>query len=164
MGPKVRTISKTVEAAAGRLCERLFPIKQEYYLGWGKDIGICTLSSIDLLWNISRSDLMNEIAVCGRLLSENKGIDIIINFTSKNPDIKCIVACGKEVRGHRAGQALLALARNGVDLSGRIIGALGPDPILKSSPQSVDSFRRQVRVLDMIGTVSIDEIASVLVT
>lgn len=107
---------------------------------------------------------MNEIAVCGRLLSENKGIDIIINFTSKNPDIKCIVACGKEVRGHRAGQALLALARNGVDSSGRIIGALGPDPLLKSSPHVVDRFRRQVGILDMIGTVSIDKIARVLVT
>lgn len=160
----MRTIRKKIEDAAGRLCETLLPIKQEYYLGRGKYIAICTLSSIDLLGNISRSNLMNEIAVCGRLVSENKGIDIIINFTSKNPDIKCIVACGKEVRGHRAGQALLALARNGVDLSGRIIGALGPHPILKSSPHAVDLFRRQVRILDMIGTVSIDKIATVLVT
>lgn len=158
------TIRKTFKGAAGMLCERLLPIKQDYYRGRGKGIAVCTLSSTDLLREISRSDLMNEIAICGRLLTENKGIDIIINFTSNNPGITCIVACGKEVRGHKAGQALLSLARNGVDLSGRIIGAVGPDPILKSSPHAVDTFRKQVRILDMIGTVSIDKIAAALVT
>jgi tetrahydromethanopterin S-methyltransferase subunit A len=154
------TLRKTFEDAAGRLCEKLLPIKQEYYLGRGKYVAICTLSSIDLLRNISRSYLMSEIAICGRLLSENKGIDV----TLKNPDIRCVVVCGKEVRGHRSGQALLALARNGVDPSGRIIGALGPNPSLKSSAHTVDTFRRQVIILDMIGTVSIDKIARALIT
>lgn len=158
------TLRKTLEDAAGRLCEKLLPIKQEYYLGRGKYVAICTLSSIDLLRNISRSYLMSEIAICGRLLSENKGIDVMINFTLKNSDIRCVVVCGKEVRGHRSGQALLALARNGVDPSGRIIGAIGPNPSLKSSAHTVDMFRRQVIILDMIGTVSIDKIARALIT
>lgn len=88
----------------------------------------------------------------------------MINFTLKNPCIRCVVVCGKEVRDHRSGQALLALARNGVDPSGRIIGALGPNPSLKSSAHTVDTFRRQVIILDMIGTVSIDKIARALIT
>jgi tetrahydromethanopterin S-methyltransferase subunit A len=160
----VTTFRNTVENVAGRLCKKLLPIKQEYYLGKGIDTAICTLSDIDLLKKIFQSNLMNDIAICGRLLTENIGIDMIINFTSENPKIRCIVVCGKEVSGHRAGQALLAVARNGVDQSGRIIGAIGPHPILKSSPQTIERFRKEVTILDMIGTISIDSIATVLVT
>jgi tetrahydromethanopterin S-methyltransferase subunit A len=160
----VTTFRNTVENVAGRLCKKLLPINQEYYLGKGIDTAICTLSDIDLLKKIFQSNLMNDIAICGRLLTENIGIDMIINFTSENPKIRCIVVCGKEVSGHRAGQALLAVARNGVDQSGRIIGAIGPHPILKSSPQTIERFRKEVTILDMIGTISIDSIATVLVT
>jgi tetrahydromethanopterin S-methyltransferase subunit A len=94
--------------------------------------------------------MISEIVIAGRLLSENKGIDAIINFTLEHPDLRRIIVCGKEVKGHRAGQALLALARNGIDLPGRIIGAAGPYPILESPAQDVDAFRRQVEILDMI--------------
>lgn len=156
-------IRKSLDDAAGRLCKALLPIKHEYYRGGGKAIAICTLSSIDLLKKISTSDMMNEIVIAGRLLSENKGIDAIINFTLKHPDLRLIIVCGKEVHGHRAGQALLALARNGVDLSGRIIGAAGHYPTVKSPPYAVDAFRRQVQILDMIGILNIDKIARVLV-
>jgi tetrahydromethanopterin S-methyltransferase subunit A len=157
-------IKKSLDDAAGKLCKGLLPIKHEYFLGTGKAVAICTLSSIDLLEKISRSDIISELVIAGRLLSENKGIDKMIHFTLKHPDLKRIVICGEEVKGHRAGQALLALARNGIDLSGRIIGAAGPYPILESPAQDVDAFRRQVEVLDMIGTVDIDKIiAGVLV-
>jgi tetrahydromethanopterin S-methyltransferase subunit A len=87
----------------------------------------------------------------------------MINFTLKHPDLRCLIICSQEVNGHRAGQALLALARNGMDISGRIIGAAGLYPTLKSPPNVVDAFRRQVQILDMIGTVNIDKIAGVLV-
>jgi len=49
LGANVITIRNTVENVAGRLCKKLFPIKQEYYLGKGIDTAICTLSDIDLL-------------------------------------------------------------------------------------------------------------------
>ena len=155
---------KRLDNAVGRLCKALLPIKHEYYLGAGKAVAICTLSSIDLLQTISKSDLINRILIAGRLLSENKGIDAIIAFTMKHPNLKRIIVCGKEVRGHRAGQALLALASNGMDLSGRIIGAVGPNPIVTLSQQDVDIFRHQVEINDMIGTVDIGKIAQALVT
>jgi tetrahydromethanopterin S-methyltransferase subunit A len=155
---------KRLDNAAGRLCKALLPIKHEYYLGAGKAVAICTLSSIDLLQTISKSDLINRILIAGRLLSENKGIDEIIAFTMKHPNLKRIIVCGKEVRGHRAGQALLALASNGVDSSGRIIGAVGPNPIVTLPQQDVDIFRHQVEINDMIGTVDIGKIAQALVT
>ena len=155
---------KRLDNAAGRLCKALLPIKHEYYLGAGKAVAICTLSSIDLLQTISKSDLINRILIAGRLLSENKGIDAIIAFTMKHPNLKRIIVCGKEVRGHRAGQALLALASNGMDSSGRIIGAIGPNPIVTLPQQDVDIFRHQVEINDMIGTVDIGKIAQALVT
>jgi tetrahydromethanopterin S-methyltransferase subunit A len=155
---------KRLDNAAGRLCKALLPIKHEYYLGAGKGVAICTLSSVDLLQTISKSDLINRILIAGRLLSENKGIDAIIAFTMKHPNLKRIIVCGKEVRGHRAGQALLALANNGMDSSGRIIGAVGPNPIVTLPQQDVDIFRHQVEINDMIGTVDIGKIAQALVT
>ena len=53
------------------------PIKHEYHVGEGKTVAICTLSSIDLLETIAtNTDIMSRILVVGRLLSENRGIDI----------------------------------------------------------------------------------------
>ncbi len=123
-------------------------------------MAICTLSSIDLLQEISKSDIMEGVAIAGRLLSENKGIDAMIRFAAEHPDLKRIILCGKEVKGHRAGQALLALARNGIDSQGRIMGALGPYPILKSSIRDIDAFRRQVEIMDMVGTTDINSLKS----
>jgi tetrahydromethanopterin S-methyltransferase subunit A len=112
---------------------------------------------------ISRSSLMDKVLIAGRLLSENKGIDAIIGFTVNHPELNRIILCGKEVKGHRAGQALLALARNGVDTSGRIIGATGPNPIITRSANDVEIFRRQVQIIDLIWNVDIDRIAQMLV-
>jgi tetrahydromethanopterin S-methyltransferase subunit A len=155
---------KRLDNAAGRLCKALLPIKHEYYLGAGKEVAICTLSSIDLLQTIVKSDLINKVLIAGRLLSENKGIDAIIDFTVKHPNLKQIIVCGKEVKGHRAGQALLALASNGINSSGRIIGAVGPNPIVNLPLQQVRLFRHQIKINDMIGTVDIGKIAQALVT
>ncbi|MDQ3883560.1 MAG: tetrahydromethanopterin S-methyltransferase subunit A [Thermoproteota archaeon] len=157
-------IVKRLEKLAGQLCEVLLPIKQEYYLGNGKALAICTLSSIDLLETISRSPLMEELLIAGRLLSENKGIDAIIAFAIKHSELKRILLCGNEVKGHRPGQALLALSNNGVDLTGRIIGAVGRDPIVRSSMQNIEIFRHQVQIIDLIGIVDIGKIAQALVS
>lgn len=157
-------IVKRLEKLAGQLCEALLPIKQEYYLGNGKALAICTLSSIDLLETISRSPLMEELLIAGRLLSENKGIDAIIAFAIKHSELKRILLCGNEVKGHRPGQALLALSNNGVDLTGRIIGAVGRDPIVRSSMQNIEIFRHQVQIIDLIGIVDIGKIAQALVS
>jgi tetrahydromethanopterin S-methyltransferase subunit A len=151
-------IKKKFEEAAGKACEILLPIKHEFYMGRGKDIAICTLSSIDLLEEISKSDIMTNVIIVGRLLSENKGIDMMIKFVLEHPKLKRIIVCGKEVKGHMAGQALLALATNGVDSDGRIIGAVGPSPILKSAAKDVDAFRSQVEISDMTGIVEIDQL------
>jgi tetrahydromethanopterin S-methyltransferase subunit A len=159
----MRLMIKKIEDGAGKLCKVLLPIKHQYYFGSGKAWAICTLSSFDLLEAISQSYLMDRVQIVGRLLSENKGIDAIIDFTISHPELRQIILCGKEVRGHKAGQALLALAHNGIDAEGTIIGADGPNPSLTRSAQEVALFRRQVQIIDLIGTADIDKIADVLV-
>jgi tetrahydromethanopterin S-methyltransferase subunit A len=154
---------KRLQDAAGKLCEALLPVKSEYYLGTGNTVAICTLSSIDLLETVSRSSLMNKVLIACRLLSENKGIDAMIAFAMKHPELKRLLLCGNEVKGHRAGQALIALTINGVDSLGRIIGAVGPNPILTSSALNVEIFRHQVQIIDLIGVVDIARIAQLLV-
>ena len=117
-------ISINVGNMAGEICKMLIPIHEEVYFGNQKSsIAICTLSDIDLLKKISNSKLMEEIFVVGRLLSENKGIDEIIRFVSRNNNVKTIVLCGSDVMGHKPGMALLELYENGVDANGRIINS-----------------------------------------
>ena len=131
--------------AAGRLCKALIPIKHEYYIGNGKCTAICTLSSIGLLESISKSvAIMNRILIVGRLLSENKGIETIVQFIVDHPELHNMIICGKEVKGHQAGQALLSLYNNGINNDGRIIGAKGPYPILRSSRKDIEAFRKQI--------------------
>jgi tetrahydromethanopterin S-methyltransferase subunit A len=57
-----------------------------------------------------------------------------------------------------AGQALLSLSHNGIDVTGRIIGAAGPHSVLRSSPGAVEAFRSQVEILDMVGTGELEDI------
>jgi tetrahydromethanopterin S-methyltransferase subunit A len=105
---------------------------------------------------------MKRIALVGRLLSENKGIDAIVSFTISHPELREIVICGREVRGHKAGQALLSLSRNGIEAGGRIVGAVGPQPVLLSKQKDVEMFRRQVKILDHIGTTDYATIAKLV--
>lgn len=154
------TLKKKFDDAAGKVCEAVLPIRHEYYLGRGKELAICTLSSIDLLQEISKSEIMDMVAIAGRLLSENKGIDTMIKYAMEHRELNRIILCGKEVKGHKAGQALLALARKGIKSDGKIVGALGPYPILQSPAEDVDAFRKRVEIVDMIGTVDISSLKS----
>ena len=133
---------------AGRLCESILPVRESYFAGKGRRIAICSLASIDLLKEISGSrEIMDRVIIVARLLSENKGIDTMIQFVLENPSLSHIILCGKEVKGHQAGQALLSMYKNGIDDAGRIIGATGPYPFLKSSKRDVDRLGFRSRSL-----------------
>src|SRR5207302_341594 len=98
------TLKNKLENVAGRLCEVLIPIKHEYYIGEGKSVAICTLSSMALLQAIAKTDdIMSRILIVGRLLSENKGLDTLVRFTLKQSALLYLVVCGKDVRGHQSG-------------------------------------------------------------
>jgi len=157
------TLKKKLENIAGRLCEILIPIKDEYFIGKGKTVAICTLSSMDLLQTIARTEgVMNRILIVGRLLSENKGIDILIKFTLKHPELRYIVVCGNDVKGHQSGQALLSLYRNGISRDGKIIGATGPHPFLTHLHADIESFRKQITIYDLIKCEQLETVKATL--
>jgi len=147
---------------AGKVCEVLLPIKHDMFLGNQKSsIAVCTLSSIDLLEKVSKSEMMSNIALAARLFSENKGIEKLIEYVLQHPNIKYIVLCGKDTKGHLPGQALLALYKNGIDSNGRIMGALGKDPIVETITKNrVDEFRKRINMIDLVGVTDMDEISS----
>ena len=68
---------------AGKVCEVLLPIKHDILFGNEKSsIAVCTLSSIDLLEDVSKSEIMKSITLVARLFSENKGIEKLIEYTN----------------------------------------------------------------------------------
>ena len=150
-----------MENCIGEICKHLLPIKHERYVGNGRKIAICTLSSIRLLTEISiDTKLMNQLAIVGRLLSENKGIDEMINYCIANKQLEHLVICGRDSRGHRAGESLIALSKNGMTKEGTIINSKSPRPQLRSSYQEVEIFRNRITIHDLIEETDLNRIRS----
>lgn len=134
----------------GELCKIVLPIYEESYLGNpDSTYAICTLSSLDLLKKITNSVILQNVSIVGRLLSENKGIDAIIQHVNQNQKIHTIVVCGKEVWGHKAGHSLFQLHKNGIDNNGKIIGSISPDPFLTVTTKQVNYFRNKIKLIDL---------------
>ena len=137
--------------AIGDLCKLILPINEEYYLGNPNSaIAVCTLSSINLLKNFANSEILNKISIVGRLLSENKGIDSIIKYVNKNPQVSTIIVCGKEVWGHKSGHSLFELHKNGIDQNKRIINSTSPDPYLTVSELEIKYFQDKINLVNLI--------------
>lgn len=150
-----------MENCIGEICKHLLPIKHERYAGNGGRIAICTLSSIGLLTEIlNDTKLMNELAIAGRLLSENNGIDEIIKYCIVNKQLKHLVICGRDSRGHRAGRSLIALSEYGITNEGKIINSKSPRPQLRSSYQEVEIFRNRITIHNLIDEIDLNSIRS----
>ncbi len=103
------------------------------------------------------------MAIVGALSTENLGIEHMVRNVVSNPAIRYLVLCGRDSRGHRAGQAILALKEGGVDEAARIVGAKGPRPVLKNlSSDEIEAFRDSITVVDEIDTKDPERIAEVV--
>ena len=143
----------------GELCKIVLPIPEESYQGnTDSIIAVCTLSSQDLLKKMANSDILHQISIVGRLLSENKGIDAIILYVNQNKKIKTIIVCGKEVWGHKAGHSLFNFYKNGIDNNGRIIGSNSPDPFLTVTQSQINYFRNEINLVNMINETNFNKI------
>jgi tetrahydromethanopterin S-methyltransferase subunit A len=90
-------------------------------------------------------------SLAGTLQTENIGIEKIICNVVANPNIRYLIVCGPESPGHLVGNALIALAKNGLDDQKRIIGTEAPTPYLFNvQPEFVKRFRDQITVIDLI--------------
>jgi tetrahydromethanopterin S-methyltransferase subunit A len=125
----------------------MYPWRGEFTVGSpDSQIAIDTLAS--------RIDFPPEaVAIWGQHKTENLGIEKIIANVVSNPNIRYLIICGQEVRGHRSGQSIMALHSDGVDANGRITGARGAVPYIENvPPEAISRFREQVEIVDMIDT------------
>ena len=143
----------SLQVVAGKICEFVLPIRLSYERGNGKTLAICTLSDMNLLKEIIASkEIMHNIFLVGRLLSENRGIDNILKTAHNCPRLKYLILCGKDVRGHLPGQALISLYNYGANEEGYIVGARGSYPKLKSTKEAISYFRTNIKIVDLIGS------------
>jgi len=141
----------------GKICEALLPIPEEFYIGnYNSSICICTLSSIKLLKEIKNSKIIDNVAIVGRLFTENKGIDSIIKYVNQNKKIRTIIVCGKDVWGHKSGHSLFELHKNGIDDNNRIINSTSPDPFLTVSESEIKYFQKQITLVNLINETNIE--------
>src|SRR5712691_4908213 len=112
-------------------------------------VAVCALTSDELLRPLA---LLPGVAIAGEVQTANLGIERIILNVTANPSIRFLFLCGKESRLFRPGQTLGALFENGIDADGRVIGALGYEPVLRNLPrEQIDVFRQQVELVDWVG-------------
>ena len=147
-----------LEQAAGVVCKVIYPIPISSFSGKGTKVGICTLSSMDLLKNISSNPIMDKLLIVGRLFSENKGIDHLIQFCTISSTMKYLILCGKDTSGHYPADALMNLMRNGLDENNKIIGTKAPYPFIKCPAHSVNKFREQIKLIDLRECYDLDKI------
>ena len=130
------------------------PILGDYYVvGRGSDrpVALSTLGSPDLALGISTARA-ERLCIVGKTETENVGVEKLVLNLLATPEVRVLLLAGTDTAGHRPGETLLALARSGVDGNMRVIGSRAPRPVLKNlSPSDVDRFRKQVRVVDMVG-------------
>lgn len=148
---------------AGQICKVLLPINEEVFFGNpDSNVAICTLSSMNLLREISNSHLMQKVALAGRLLSENKGIDLLVKYINKHPNLDTIIICGNDAAGHKAGHALSCLHKFGVDKDNRIINCVSSNPFLSISDLEIRQFQKQITLIEKIGQTNLEKIRSLV--
>jgi thymidylate synthase len=102
----------------------------------------------------------DKVAAFGPLKTENIGIERMVQNVVANPVIRYIVVCGKESPGHESGSALVQLNEKGVDSSNRIVGAGKMAYVHNLTQETINHFRDQVEIIDMIGVDSLDKIVA----
>jgi tetrahydromethanopterin S-methyltransferase subunit A len=123
-------------------------------------VAVSTLASLQLAEQLA-NDRPAGLALVGKTETENIGIDKIIKNVVTSPTLRYLIVAGQDSRGHYAGKTLLALAENGVDARGRVIGPPGKRPVLRNvTLPEIEAFREQVEVIDMIGCEDVAEISA----
>lgn len=103
-------------------------------------------------------------AIYGPCKTENLGVEKVVANLISNSNLRFLLVCGAESKGHLPGDSILALHRNGIDGEGRIVGSKGAIPFIENlSKEAIDRFQRQVEVIDRIGLVDEGEIEKIVV-
>ncbi|WP_292527307.1 tetrahydromethanopterin S-methyltransferase subunit MtrG, partial [Methanoculleus sp.] len=88
--------------------------------------------------------------IAGSCKTENLGLEKIIANVISNPNIRFILCCGTEVKGHLSGQSFMALHAGGVS-GGKIVGAQGAIPFIENlSDEAIKRFQDQVEMVNIM--------------
>jgi tetrahydromethanopterin S-methyltransferase subunit A len=89
-------------------------------------------------------------AMCGSCKTENLGLEKVIANYIANPNIRFMLCCGTEVKGHLAGQTMIALHKGGVK-DGRVVGAEGAIPFIENlNDTHIKRFQEQIEVVNIM--------------
>jgi len=121
-------------------------IKGEFDVGDAKScVAVATAGSHFSLFPIKAG-----AAISGPFKTENLGIEKIVANVISNPNIRFVIICGSEVKGHISGDALECLHKYGLK-EGRIVNAKGAIPFIENlDDKSVKRFQEQVQTIYMI--------------
>lgn len=116
-------------------------------------------SRIAVVTLASSIDLQPEAAIWGSSKTENLGVEKIVANVISNSNIRYVLVCGTESRGHLAGHSLIAIHAHGIDEKGRIIGSKGAIPFIENIPEeAIRRFQQQVVLIDKMGLANPKEI------
>jgi tetrahydromethanopterin S-methyltransferase subunit A len=89
-------------------------------------------------------------ALCGSCKTENLGLEKVIANIISNPNIRFMLCCGTEVKGHLSGQTMVALHKGGVK-EGRVVGAEGAIPFIENlNDTAIKRFQEQIEVVNIM--------------
>jgi tetrahydromethanopterin S-methyltransferase subunit A len=89
-------------------------------------------------------------AMCGSCKTENLGLEKVIANYIANPNIRFMLGCGTEVKGHLAGQTMFALHKGGIK-EGRVVGAEGAIPFIENlNDAAIKRFQEQIEVVNIM--------------
>ncbi len=104
---------------------------------------------------------VDRVALYGNMKTENLGVEKVVANVISNPNIRYVIVCGTEVRGHRSGESLVKLHENGVDANNRVVGAKSAIPYIENlPPEAIQRFREQVELVDLIGEGDVERVMS----
>lgn len=107
-------------------------------------VAVVTCATLNMEFDMSR------IAISGSCVTENAGMEKVIETLITNPNIRFLIVCGRDSHGHNVAQAFSALKQKGIDDEHRIIGATGTMPYLKNlTLEQVERFRSQIEVVNL---------------
>jgi tetrahydromethanopterin S-methyltransferase subunit A len=131
------------------------PVRGEYKVG-DPEARVAVVTLVSPL-------VLRGAAIFGQCKTENLGIEKIVANVISNCNIRFVIICGLESKGHLPGNTILSLHKNGIDEQGRIIGSQGAIPFIQNlPPEAILRFQEQVELIDCIGLVDATKIEELI--
>ena len=116
---------------------------------------------------ITMGSHLDETAICaagaalaGSCKTENLGIEKVVANIISNPNIRFVLLCGTEVKGHLTGQSWTAMHENGVE-GGKIVGSKGAIPFLENlTAEHIKRFQEQIELVNLMETEDLGQISA----